>query len=62
MNIEINKDNRRPDYNMYYIFQNSSANPSGNYQVDPYFNKERILVSDDKSANNSSAVDFNSLD
>ena len=64
MSIEINYETERyiqKDFNTYYIFQESSANPSGYYKVNPYLDKDRILVSDNNSINDSSAVNINNI-
>ena len=59
-NQENIKNERRRNYNTYYIFQESSANPSGFYRVNPYLERNRIIVSDNNPHNNSSAVEINS--
>lgn len=36
----------KSSYNTYYIFQNNSGNPSGNYHINPYIAQNSIIVSD----------------
>lgn len=57
---EINNDlNLKTNYNTYYIFQESSANPSGFYKVNPYIRKESMIISNRNVENTSSDLNLN---